>query len=1001
MRRLLLTSCMTAALLCPPAMALAEDSSARVNVRTGTHDGYSRIVFDWGAPVTYTVTSDGKEVVEITFQKPGLVDSSAVDIANAKTIRGFEKISGDGENLKVRLKIPDGSKFRDFNVGNKMIIDVYGDVSADTPPKPVEKKAEATPAKTKAVEPEKKDVKEQPAPAPAKVADRKMPDVPAVPVAVIDDLDKKPAKVPDAPVSAVPPHTILISSTNTMGIAVFQRDSHLWIVIDRSDVSVPPQLTGPNKDLFPPFEKIDIKGGIAYRTRMPDGLNVVGDGGGLVWNLTVSATADLPPPIDSQRRFSAGEDIRGGTLFWPMQRVTRVFSIKDPDIGDTILVGTVDNAKQLAGPKHDFVDLTELRSPIGIAIVPKVDDVTMKPLGNGVQVTRPGGLALTRMRDLPQGIDQQKTDGLVASNPDSSVATMRRIFDFDRWLMGGLQAMRDNQQILLSGMAAKDKTGRAQDLLVLAKMNMANDRGQEAVGFLNFAAAELPEIEQSPEFLALRGAAEAMAGKFEMALTDLSTPSLRDYGELDYWRAYTLASLDDWQQAKEFMPKDFDLLQTYPIKLQERLALKLIELALRSGNVGAAKTILTALDKDRSSFQPWTQAGLDYLSGERHRQEKEIKKAESLWLPLTKGGDDLYRAKASLALTMLQLQNKEITHEKAIDNLEGLRYHWRGDEMEARVNYMLGKMYLEDMRYQKGFSILKDAIGMSPDSDISREIASHMLKSFKDLFLGDQLYKISPVDAATLYEDFSELIPPGDEGNLMTQRLAERLVDADLLDRAAVLMKKQVDTKLTGLEAADVAVRLSAIQLLNDDSKSALMSLDKAVEVYTALPPSPEIEKKLRNISLLRARALSKLKKVDDALAILNKLPPAPDVNRLRADIAWNAGLWPDSAAALQDLIIDEGIDGTRPLTQKQADLLLNRAVALNLSGDRVALSNMKTKYDAVMSKTARAKMFEVVTRQRTGSLSSDRESIAALVSEVDMFREFLDSYRAETKPSN
>ena len=152
---------------------------------------------------------------------------------------------------------------------------------------------------------------------------------------------------------------------------------------------------------------------------------------------------------------------------------------------------------------------------------------------------------------------------------------------------------------------------------------------------------------------------------------------------------------------------------------------------------------------------------------------------------------------------------------------------------------------------------------------------------------------------------------------------------------------------------------------------------------------------------MLRARALSDQDDIEGALAVLNKYPPSPEMNSLRADISWNAGMWEDAAEALQDLILDESIDPARPVSQKQADLLLNRAVALNLAGDRVGLANMRTKFGPAMEKTARAKMFDVVTRQRTGNLSSDRESIAALVSEVDMFKDFLDSYRASNQPSN
>ena len=44
----------------------------------------------------------------------------------------------------------------------------------------------------------------------------------------------------------------------------------------------------------------------------------------------------------------------------------------------------------------------------------------------------------------------------------------------------------------------------------------------------------------------------------------------------------------------------------------------------------------------------------------------------------------------------------------------------------------------------------------------------------------------------------------------------------------------------------------------------------------------------------------------EEAIAYLNAFQPAPDVNRLRADIAWQAGLWEDAAEALDDLVLDQ-----------------------------------------------------------------------------------------------
>ena len=108
--------------------------------------------------------------------------------------------------------------------------------------------------------------------------------------------------------------------------------------------------------------------------------------------------------------------------------------------------------------------------------------------------------------------------------------------------------------------------------------------------------------------------------------------------------------------------------------------------------------------------------------------------------------------------------------------------------------------------------------------------------------------------------------------------------------------------------------------------------------------------------------------------------------------------MWEDAAEALQDLILDQALDPNRPLTAYQADLLLNRAVALNLSGNRVALNNMRQTYEDLMKKTARARLFDIVTRPRKTSILADRETIEAIVQEVDMFEEFLETYKTDAE---
>ena len=92
--------------------------------------------------------------------------------------------------------------------------------------------------------------------------------------------------------------------------------------------------------------------------------------------------------------------------------------------------------------------------------------------------------------------------------------------------------------------------------------------------------------------------------------------------------------------------------------------------------------------------------------------------------------------------------------------------------------------------------------------------------------------------------------------------------------------------------------------------------------------------------------------------------------------------------------MIDEGITGDRPLTNAEADMVLNRAVALSLDNDRIALSSLRQKYLGAMKDTYKARQFEVISRPRKDGSLADRETLLSVVSEVDMFKEFLDDYR-------
>jgi hypothetical protein len=787
--------------------------------------------------------------------------------------------------------------------------------------------------------------------------------------------------------------TISITSTEAMGVAAFERANRLWIVIDRPNFRIAPQITGADKDQFPAFKRMEIPDATAFFTDLPadGGPYLYGEGSGLIWRVVQSNRERLGNAVLPVRHFEGVDAISGPTVQWPLKNITNIISLNDPIIGDVIKVATVTESNQNGGAARNFVEFNTLQSPIGLAIIPKVDDLKIEHNAKGVSVFANEGLSLSNVRDTKsQRIREHVQDVMASADPEA-----KHIFNFDRWRMGGLEELADNQTIVLGGMANKDKNGRVQDALSLAKMNIANDRGQEALGFLNYAVQELPDLDKAPEFIALRGAAEALAGKYELAWEDLNNPILSNYEEIKYWRAYTLAWLGDWQQSASVLPSDITTLMTYPRALLEKLAIKLAEIHLRKNEVAKAELVLGALERDKNTLKPWTKAGLDYLTGQAARQKGNPEITYKLWQPLVTGDDRFYRARSGLALTLLELEDKNIDYNEAINRLEALRFAWRGDEIEAQTNFTLGRLYIENGNYLKGFGILRDATEISPHADINNDIHSYMVKNFVDIVGNKE--GITPEDAVMLYEEFKDLTPDNEEGRAMVRKLAERLVDADLLTRAAAIMQHQIDFRIAGEEQAKVSMRAAAIYLLDKDPKPALAALDKAKIYYDSLNTDEGRAQSL-SADLMKARAYSQMNQPQQALALLNSYPQTPEINRLRADIAWNAGSWADAAEAINDLILDEAITPDKALSDAQADLILNRAVALNLSGNRVALANFQKRFGDTMSGSSRARLFDVVTRQRKTNIIADRSTIENIVSEVDMFKGFLENYKSHNE---
>lgn len=980
-----------------------------VAMRTGKHADYTRLVFDWDETVQYSVKKDGADSVVISFQKDASVDPKTFLNQPLPNIRAVTLVSSSP--LSIKVGIPEGSRIRDLRAGQKVVVDVFNPsagpqnfgpikvtgldgASAPAPQEVAEKtEPEAVP------EPPKEEVLEPKPEAEEQAISPQTQELKEKIEEIAENQDGPDIVTDTVQIKARAPETyISISSIDNFGLASFRTAGRIWVVNDKTDALIRPQVIGPLKDDMLPFQDIETDRGIAYLTKDPS-TGFKGRGGGIQWSIAFGQDVEKSePPVSPLRKDVDREEIRSGKVLWPLEGARNVLDFKDPLTGRNIKVVTVDEAKSFAGPAREFVDFSVLESAVGLAIVPKVSDLKVQIVRGGVEISRENGLSI---------IESKLLESVTKFAPPSSAqlastgGNARRIFDFRAWRLGGVHASDENKRVILGDLRSQSDGAQAESLLTLGQMYVANAMGPEALGALDYAVAKRPDLWDNPEFAAIYGVAAALSYHNEDAYGHLSRDLLQPFEEVQFWRAYVLADVGDWQQAAQIMPRNIRMLHDYPELLQNRLLPRLAEIALRNGDMKTAKELLQIAYDNRENMNAPERASLTYLLGEAARQSGDIEKTLKFWEPLTVGRDDLYRAKAGLALNRLKIDEGLLQPAESIDNLERLRYAWRGDELEVQINYWLGRTYFEAGEYLRGLKVMRDAVTFDDGTPLGRRVAGDMADMFAELFLSPQINRVSALDAVALYDEFRELVPLDERGNTIVQQLAEILANADLLERAGDLLDHQLEHRLQGSDVYRVAVRLAAIRLLDNKPDQAIKALDTAAAKLETLPDEFKTPARYREILMLRARAMSRNGRPDQALALLNNLDRTPEMDLLRSDIAWTAGYWDDAAEALDDVIASKNISLTRPLDDENAALLLQRAVALNLAGDRIALANLREKYGDSMKQTEKAKVFEVITRPRQNAALADRDTILSIVSEVDLFQEFLESYRAITPPVN
>jgi len=946
-----------------PGAALAQGAGT---IRTGDHPGFGRIAFEFSEPTKFNLAVSGDRVI-VVFEGAPVIGSPGAPPRNVRNIQG-------GQGAATLLLSP-GARARPAAMGNWVVIDVLDPPRAPrvqagravpfrpapiggaakppnaAPALPVARDAlpdlqppaRAIPALMAEGAPKAVQVPGQDAAAMAVPERPSAPTQPATGTAtlapLLDSLGRKaqapeaagsvpaasaihpagtpdgaaapgppPGPVPAPPASAIPA-SMLIPADAGIGAAALRRGNTVLIVFDG-----PVEVDGSRLRRLTGFAGAAVQAGLAatvLQVPLPSGaVGLTREARG--WRIGPAQAAG-PATGDALPAVPVAVAQAGADVMFKLPQSGRVVAVTDPAAGGALLVGTVNPA---TGPAAGLpAGVTAPGAAIlptwaGVAVEPFSDDVVLRAVPGGFLLAAAGASA-------------------VAAAP--AVALTRR-FDFPDQPVPALVA---RLRAATAAAATAPPRARTPGRVAAAQAMLALGLAAEAQSVLSLVATDDPA--PPPDVAGLSAIAGLLAGRVD-AGGGLDAAALDGSDEVALWRGVRDAILGRTEQAARVLPGLMPLALAYPAPLRDRVLPIVAETAVLADHPGAA----TLPDLPRLGFARALQL-------ERRGRTEEALAAYDL---LAAGQDQLDQVRAAASAAELRLATGRTTPAQAAAAMARLVATWRGDAREAATRMRAAELHGKAGAWRPALDLLRETEVLFPDAQPA--IRTRMAGVFGAFLAGADA--MAALDVITLAADYADCVPPGAD---LAGLLTDKLLDLDLPARARAVLEPRVASSPPGPVRSGLGHRLAALQLEAGDAAAAgrtLVATDAA-----GLPERLAAERTLLRAKIRAARGDPAGAAADLALA---GTPAAAD---LRARLLEQAGDWPGTLAALDDLAI-RLLPADGPVPDGLTDLVLRQASAAVQAGDAGALLALSQRYAARLS-GPRADLFRLLTAAPVGGV--------------------------------
>jgi tetratricopeptide (TPR) repeat protein len=939
-------------------------STGAVTVRTGAHPDYFRVAFDWPQRTTYKIERRGDRVA-VVFDSAAAIDVAALNQRLPATNRPAVILQEGGKTV-ITFPLAPQLTVRDFASANTVAIDL---TTTPAPPRQTAAsegaaKPEATPAKPAAPATAAKPTPRGSATAAAALtgtaAETNQVDASGRRVTRaagadnrVDPLTSRPAEV-----------SLTIPWEEPAAAAVFRRAEYLWVVFDRHKQVDVDKLAKEGAPYITFVEQLPYRNNTIIRMVTRPDINPSTRRDGLNWVLDFRAAPMRPTRAIE---INAQLDRPSPNLYLPIGEAGRTVAVEDPEVGDYLLIVPVIPLSYGVYPERNFTDLDMPVTAQGIVVIPKSDGVRAQASRTGVDIDVDGGMALSKALGevgAAMGGDEQ----------------MQRILNIADWQIGKAEDYIRNKQALQYALGDERPDTRQEARFRLARFEYVNGFYPEVLAILRVMRGSDPEVENTGPYRALRGATNMMMRRYQETADDFNHFTLANDEDARFWLAAARAKLGNPAAQAETLIQTGSLIRAYPREVKIPLALIGVDATIAAGDDFGAQGFMDMIRKESPSVNEL--AAIDYMDGKLNEKIGELQVALQQFRKAEASPSLMYSVLATRDRMELEHKLGTLPTPDLIEGLEKLRYRWRGDNTELDILLRLADLYVGEKEYGTALRTLKITTSYFTSDPRVDEAAGKMTGTFEELYYNGAAEKLSPVTAIALFDEFRSLLPPGEKGDEMIRKLADRLVSVDLLDQAAVLLERQVQFRVTGVDRSRIGARLALVYLLNKQPQKAIETLHD-----TQTPDaSRELNAQRRR---LEARALTDMNKVDEAVLLLGT-DTTPETRQLRAEIYWRAQDWGNAASALSELVPD--VDGGS-LSDANARLVLDWATALTLAADERTLVRVRQRYAVPMSNTPYKDAFALITTPRERGVM-DVTAVRQQIQQAEQFKSFMVEYK-------